>query len=234
MGVDDEGAFFLNFRNTADVGARVKAALEPYQDEVFEEARRSAAPRESFEARAADALERALCGERGDQTTPQAAGRIKTIVRVDLAALRRGWAESGELCEIAGLGQIPAAAARELLADSFIAGIITDGADPKLVANFGRGATAIQQTALEFTQPSCDNVACGRTLFLQNDHRDDWAHILRTFYEDLDRLCDHCHDLKTHHGWRLKPGTGKRRFLSPEQQTLEGWNLDPPGDPPAA
>ena len=105
--------------------------------------------------------------------------------------------------------------------EAFLAAIVTDGVDVRAVAHLGRKATAHQQTALEFTQPDCDALGCARTMFLQTDHRTGWALTHDTVLDDLDRLCEHHHDLKTNHGWRLAPGHGKRRFLPP---------AEPPGD----
>jgi hypothetical protein len=34
----------------------------------------------------------------------------------------------------------------------------------------------------------------------------------------MDRLCQHCHDLKTHHDWSLVDGVGKRAFVPPDDQ----------------
>ena len=86
------------------------------------------------------------------------------------------------------------------------------------MAHLGRKTTAHQQTALEFTQPDCEVLGCPRTMFLQTDHRTGWAKTKDTVFDDLDRLCEHHHALKTHHGWRLEPGHGKRRFLPSGEQ----------------
>ncbi|HZP30535.1 MAG TPA: hypothetical protein VFC99_16405, partial [Acidimicrobiia bacterium] len=50
----------------------------------------------------------------------------------------------------------------------------------------------------------------------ENDHREDWAHTHLTVLEWTDRVCDHHHDLKTHHGWAFVPGHGKRPFVPPD------------------
>lgn len=140
---------------------------------------------------------------------------IKVIVRIDHQALTRGHTIAGETCDIVGLGTIPVSTVKEMMGDAFLAAIVTDGVDVRSVAHLGRQATAHQQTALEFTQPDCDVLGCARTMFLQTDHRTGWAKTKDTVYDDLDRLCEQHHALKTHHGWRLEPGHGKRRFLPP-------------------
>ena len=46
-----------------------------------------------------------------------------------LAALRRGRTKAGEVCDIVGLGPLPASTARTMLADAFLAAVLTDGHD---------------------------------------------------------------------------------------------------------
>ena len=61
----------------------------------------------------------------------------------------------------------------------------------------------------------CSNIACNRTIALQIDHRTPWADDPRTLLDNQDPLCPDCHRRKTHHHWRLEPGSGPRRFLPP-------------------
>jgi len=223
-GVDAEGAFWMSVRNTADVGARMMAVLRRHEDEVFER-NRGRGVREKREAYAADALEDALCGPpdqpvAGDQpvATPTRRRRtdVKVIVRIDLAALRRGHTQPGELADIAGLGPVPVSTIRAMLDDAFLATVLTDGTDVRTVTHHGRRPNAFQQTVLELTHPTCDAAGCSRQWFLETDHRTDWSKVQVTDLTGLDRLCEHHHDLKTHHGWRLVAGTGKRPFVPPD------------------
>jgi hypothetical protein len=78
-----------------------------------------------------------------------------------------------------------------------------------------RPFNAQQRTVLEYRDPQCAVLGCTATARLERDHRDDWAHTHTTDAHCADRLCDPHHDLKTRHGWRLEPGTGKRRLLPP-------------------
>jgi len=223
-GVDAEGAFWMSVRNTADVGARMMAVLRRHEDEVFAR-NRGRGVREKREAYAADALEDALCGPpdtpvAGDQPvaapTRRARPPVKVIVRVDLAALRRGHTQPGELADIAGLGPVPVSTIRAMLADAFLATVLTDGIDVRTVTHHGRRPNAFQQTVLELTHPTCDAEGCSRQWFLETDHRTDWSKVQLTDLTGLDRLCEHHHDLKTHHRWRLVEGTGKRPFVPPD------------------
>lgn len=87
------------------------------------------------------------------------------------------------------------------------------------VVHKGRKPTAHQVTALLWISPTCSAQGCSN-LRCQIDHRTGWAVTRTTRLEDLDRLCSFHHDLKTHHGWRLVDGTGKRPFV-PQQRRPE-------------
>jgi hypothetical protein len=140
------------------------------------------------------------------------------LLRVDLEALVRGRVEGDELCEITGLGPVPVATARALLSESILKLVITNGIDVANVTHLGRGPTVAQRIALLWSSPGCDVRGCSSTISLQADHRVPWANDQVTELANLDHLCSHHHRLKTHHGWALIPGVGKRPIV-------------PPGDP---
>ncbi|MFN8016490.1 MAG: hypothetical protein U0P45_00015 [Acidimicrobiales bacterium] len=142
---------------------------------------------------------------------------MKVIIRIDWEALMRGHTVAGETCDIPGLGPLPVSAVRELMEDAFLAAIVTKGRDVHTVAHLGRGLNAHQRTAIEWTGTICSNIACNRTVAVQMDHNLPWAQDQRTKLDNIDPLCPHHHQLKTHHGWHLEPGTGRRRFLPPDQ-----------------
>ena len=139
------------------------------------------------------------------------------LVRVDLAALLRGYPVGDETCEIAGYGPVAVSAVREMLEtrDPFLAAIVTRGEAVVGVAHLGRRANARQQSALEWLYPTCAVDGCNALSFLENDHREDWARTGITVFDLLDRLCSHHHRLKTTEGWALVTGQGKRSFVSP-------------------
>jgi len=142
---------------------------------------------------------------------------VKVIVRIDHTALVRGHTIPGETIEVAGLGPISVNTARELMHDAFLAAVITKGHDVCTAAHLGRTPTAYQRTALEAQHSCCTNLGCNGTIGIQIDHREPWADTHHTPTDGLDPLCPHCHRLKTHHGFQLEPGTGRRRLLTPEQ-----------------
>jgi hypothetical protein len=81
--------------------------------------------------------------------------------------------------------------------------------------HLGRGPTAAQRIALLWSSPKCSNEACSGT-FTQIDHRTPWVATKQTVLAQLDPLCTHDHRLKTHHGWSLVDGVGRRAFVPPD------------------
>jgi hypothetical protein len=137
------------------------------------------------------------------------------LLRIDFTALQRGYTQGEEICEIAGIGPIPVTRARELLSDSAIKLIATKGQQVANVTHFGRKPTTAQRAALLWSQPTCTVAGCDHSI-VEIDHRDDWRKTYRTRLEGLDPLCPHHHRLKTHHGWALVEGTGKRAMVPPD------------------
>ncbi|HKA83854.1 MAG TPA: DUF222 domain-containing protein [Acidimicrobiales bacterium] len=234
---DAEGAWNLSARGTPDAGSRFNAVLNPIIDELFQAAR-SAGRRETREAYAFDALielarrsgrEGAAPGPRGAPDTSRAEGSGSqparasnpthlALLRIDLEALVRGRVKGDEVCEVAGVGPVPVSTARDLLGDSIVKLVITNGVDVANVTHLGRGPTAAQRVALLWTSAGCVVEGCSSTIGIETDHRVPWADDRVTELANLDRLCSHHHDLKTRQGWALAPGTGKRPMV-------------PPGDP---
>ncbi len=225
---DSEGAWNFVARGTPEDGARFRFAHQPIVDEMFKKARREDR-KETREAYAFDAFielaHRAAAPEAGN--TSKSSPRFMTLIRADLEALRRGWVEGDEVCEIAGLGPIPVATARDLLGDAVLKLVITKGVDVINVTHLGRSATAAQQAALWWQSPTCTAEECTRTRRLENDHEIGWAETRRTRVDELDPLCTHEHSLKTNHGWALVAGTGRRPFVPPDDPRHPKYR-DPP------
>jgi hypothetical protein len=221
--------FHFKAEGTVASGVRLTEALQPLIDQILGE-HRTAGQRRSRDAYAYDALMRLVdqATTAGGTTTPDATEptataskggkapkvRHRAIIRIDHAALVRGRVEGDELCEITGLGPIPIRTALALLGESTLHLVMTKGVDVANVTYLGRGPNAAQLVALQWAQPMCSNRACtGR--WLQTDHRDDYAADPITELPNLDRLCPHCHRLKTYKGWMLVAGTGRRDFVPP-------------------
>ena len=207
---DQSGTWHLHASGLPDDGARIMAALGPFADKAFGAARREGR-RERPEAYAFDALV-ALANAGGG-----GAPSYEVMVRVDQAALLRGYALAGEACELPGFGTVTPQAVCDMIdtGDPFLKAVVTKGKDVIGVAHLGRRPTAHQQTALDWLFPTCGAEGCGtRAGFLQTDHREDWAATHVTMFDLLDRLCPHHHRMKTHQGWALVEGRGKRPFVA--------------------
>ena len=211
---DAEGAWRLEARLCPDEGAKVLAALDVHGRRIFAGARRDGR-REPYDAYAADALVALAEGGGGGGKGPKAVVQV----RVDHAALVRGHVEGGEVCDIPGVGPIPVATARELLADGVLKVVVTKGVDVVAVAHGGRTVPAHVRSALETRDPTCVVPGCDVRDRLEIDHLVSFAEGGPTTLENLARLCHRHHALKTHQGWVLagRPGA---------------WAWDPPPEPP--
>jgi hypothetical protein len=149
----------------------------------------------------------------GPPRKSEASGRM--VARLDIAHL---WGAPGDTtCEIAGVGTVSLDALRAALPDPWVQLVITRGKDVLNVTNIGRGADLWQQAALDWTHRGrCSNIACSRTVQIQNDHRVPWADEQVTELPNLDPMCIPDHRKKTHRGWELVEGTGRRAFVPPD------------------
>jgi Domain of unknown function (DUF222) len=251
---DAEGGWNIQARGSADAGALFNAALDPVIDEVFRSARRDGR-HESRDAYAFDALlelvrrarahiagqaaaERAdhdadMATDRSPRRPPSPNPSFLALLRVDLDALVRGRTEGDELCDIAGVGAIPVRVARNCLSEAVLKLVITRGIDVVNVTHLGRGPTAAQRVALLWNSPWCTNSRCSHTLQIQYDHRKPWTEVRETTVDNLDRLCGPCHKRKTHDGWALVEGKGRRPLVPPDDpRHADNRVARPRGDPP--
>jgi hypothetical protein len=125
------------------------------------------------------------------------------VVRVDLAALLRGHAEDGELCEIDNQGPIPVPMARDLANDSFLRLVFHHAGDIRAVSHLGRTINRCLRTALVHRDTTCVVPGCGVSLGLEIDHLVPFAEGGPTELDNLALLCHHHHFLKTYEGWVL-------------------------------
>ena len=218
--VGEDGACNLKGKMTVANGALVKAALAPFEDSIFKQARKSGA-HERPEAYAADALmalcERASASDSGMSSSATKTTRPNAVIniRVDIDALKRGHTEHGEICEIAGVGPIPVATATEYLGEAFLKLLVVDGVDIKTVAHMGRAIPAPLRTAVEERDRLCQVPTCDMSVGLEIDHIVPFAEGGAASLENLVRLCKRHHLQKTHDGYRLEklaggPLTGSR------------------------
>jgi Domain of unknown function (DUF222) len=255
---DAEGAWNVQGRSTADAGALFNAALDPIIDQVFRAARREGRhePRDAYafdallelarraggqaaEAATGDAVPEPgdadhamVVGDRSPWPSPNRNPSFLALLRVDLEALVRGRIERDELCDIAGVGAVPARVARRLLGDAILKLVITKGIDVVNVTHLGRGPTAAQRIALLWSSPWCTNSQCSHTLRIEHDHRKPWTEVHETTLDNLDRLCGPCHKRKTNDAWGLVEGKGRRPLVPPSDPRHPGnRTARPRGDP---
>lgn len=78
-----------------------------------------------------------------------------------------------------------------------------------------RGFGIHQLTALGWSQPLCQVAGCNHTAMVETDHRVGWVIDPVSDLSNADRLCVQHHRMKTHHGYHLEAGTGRRRLVPP-------------------
>ena len=233
-----DGAAQLVYQSTSEDVAEVAAALEPFTRAAFDAARVEGRhePHQAYTADGMLAMARAAVAGRDAETGARPVP-AKVLVRVDWDALLRGYPIDGETAEIAGIGPVPVDAIRDIIAtgDAFLAAVVTKGVDVVNVAHLGRRPTAAQLTGLLWRDPTCQVEGCSRIWGLENDHVVDWADSHLTLLSLLRRYCSHHHRLKTHHGWDLVDGTGKREMVPPHDprhprnRGAPARGPDPPG-----
>jgi Domain of unknown function (DUF222) len=216
---DPDGAARLDVRLTPEAMADVVAGIEAFEPDIFQAARASGR-KEPYHAYLADALV-AMARAARHADTGRAGGPLATVhVLIDHAALVRGYTVAGETCEIAGIGPVPVATARAIMADAFVTAVVTDGVEVSKVVHLGRTVTAHQRTALEVRDRECVVPGCHVRRHLEIDHVEPWAPTRVTRLDRLARLCHFHHAQKTYQGYRLEGTPGQWRWLKPDDSPV--------------
>ncbi|HXQ91156.1 MAG TPA: DUF222 domain-containing protein [Acidimicrobiales bacterium] len=211
---DPDGALRGEFKLTPDAGARLLSSLDARANELFDRARKTD-NRESPAAYAADALVE-LVTRSAVGATMKPNGSSVVHVRVDAGALRRGYVEDGEVCEIPGVGPVPVSTARSLMSEAFVKLLVTEGVDVLTVCHVGRGVPAHVRSAIEERDPTCVVPGCDVAMGLEIDHwQTPYAEGGRTTLGNLARLCHFHHAMKTYRGFGLGGGPGKWEWQPP-------------------
>jgi len=220
--LDHEGFLRLDTRLTPEAGARVISSIQAEADAIFRQKHKQE-DREAPEAYRADALValvtgRAMTGA-GSRGTGKGTGGARTdtvVIRVDAPALARGHVQSGERCEIAGVGPVPVAAVSRNLPGAWVKIVFRDTKEVKGVCHVGRTVTAHQQSALEERDPTCVWPGCSVSHGLESHHFvEDYADCGTTSLDNLARVCARHHDMITYGGFVLEGGPGQWRFRAP-------------------
>jgi hypothetical protein len=212
-----DGAGRLEARLTPDDFARVQAAIKEEANLVFASARR-AGTKESSSAYEADALVSLVTGAAKKSKASKGGGQPSTLMhlRVDLAALRRGKLNEGEVCEIPGVGPVPLARATSELGDALLKVVVTDGVDVRSVCHVGRTVPGHIRSALEERDRHCVVPGCDIERGLEIDHfKVPFAEGGPTELWNLARLCKWHHYLKTHCGYALEGEPSQWEWRAP-------------------
>ena len=243
---DGEGARHLNISGPVDSVSAIEAELDRRLSVLIRQ-RPAGEPLECRDAMVFDAaVEMARRSQRADDPVDgegrKGQGRPEhlALLRLDVAALWRGYVEGDELCEITGLGPIPVAVARRLLGNAVLKLIITKGEAVAQVTSLTRGPTQAMRYAMLWTSPTCVVEGCTRTI-TEYDHRwgAEYKDTRHTRLDETDPTCHTHHDLHTHHGWALVNGVGKRPMVPPDDPRHPRHThgpapgTGPPGHPPS-
>lgn len=207
---DADGAGRIDVCGPVDATARIMAALEPFERELFKTARAAKQP-ERPDAIAFDALV-AMCEASGTGAGASPSQTV-VVVRVDHSAFVRGHTEPGEVCEIAGVGPIPVSVAQRLADDAFLKALIVDGTDVRAVSHLGEGIPARLRTAVEDMYPECCIQGCHLNRNLEIDHNVPREEHGPTELWNLHRLCRFHHRYKHAHKLRLEGKGTNQRFV---------------------
>jgi hypothetical protein len=217
---DVEG--LIEMRGPIDVTASVMAALQPYEAELFDQAR-TAGRRELPETLAFDAMAQMADDAAAERfETGRSRAPATLVIRVDHTAFTRGETVPGEVCEIAGVGPVPVSVAQRLATDAIYKALITDGTDVWVVSHMSRTIPARLRTALIELFSECAIEGCHVDRHLEIDHNTPVEEQGPTALWNLSRLCRFHHDHKHRHNERVV-GEGTNRRLVP---------ADHPPDPP--
>jgi hypothetical protein len=216
-----DGTGRIDIRGPVDATARVMLVVGQYETELFKAAR-AAGTRERPDALLFDAMV-AMADASSGATEPAKGPKATVVVRVDHRAFVTGRTEPGDVCEIAGVGPIPATVAQRLACDSIMKALITDGVDVLAVSHLGRTIPAHLRTALDELYPECTVEGCHVNTNLEIDHNIPVEEQGPTALWNLNKLCPWHHDQKHLHKLRLE-GTGTSKRLVPASRP-------PPDDP---
>ena len=215
--IDGDSAPCGIYKLSPDKGAEVNAAIDAEVQALLKDAKASGET-PSLEALAADALHALVL--RG----PRRPVGINLVM--DAEAAKQGFTSPGQRCEIPGIGLIPVAIGRKLLAGG--ASVRALPADPALLPEYEcdqRRYPAWMTDWLNQRYPNCGQPGCDRDAHLYIDHVVGLAEGGTTNIYNLWRLCWYHHDLKTTKGWMVQGEPHDWELVPP---TGEPGGPDPP------
>jgi hypothetical protein len=209
-----EGGVRVQVYLTEESWGKCLPALNQRADLLFRQGRK-AKVHERRDQYLADAFVELVSGKGSGETRPGV--QVQCIVRVDASVLRNGSVAGGEMCEIAGVGPVGADVAYDLLGESFVRLLVTDGADVTTITGTRRYIPARLEAALIERDRCCVVPECDIDVGLQIHHwRRDVRDLGPTTLDNLCRICTVHHDLATNSGWKLTGGPGQWGWVGPD------------------
>ncbi len=221
---DPDGTFNLFAKLDPVSGAFVEQALAETVDALWRaehpDRAPSAAPRDSFERRRADALielcHRSTTGEQAvteTGNTTAATGNttggsgVEVLVVIDYQTLLGDLDDLG-VATLADGTPIPAGVARRLACEHGIIPVVFDGDSVLLdLGSKRRFATAAQRRMLQLRSSTCEFAGCTMPAHAcRAHHLDPWARTPLTDYAGLAWACHTHHSYIHNDGWQLRAG----------------------------
>ncbi len=223
---DTDGTWCLTVRGTPDAGARFGAALDPIIDDIFRTAR-AEGRREPHDAYAFDALIELADRARNGGTTRRSGPPIwPCYASTSKRCAEARWKATS--C-VRSPGSAPS---RSVSPSTCWANRSSNWSSPG-ASRWPTSPTSAEAPPWPNASPCCGchpsastKVATGggpRSTTASTGPRP-----TTPASTNLDRLCVHDHQLKTHHRWALIPGTGRRAFVPPTDPRHPD-HVSPPG-----
>ncbi len=218
-------------------GAFIDKVLDHFQTQIFEAARK-AGEREPFDAYRADALvamaHAAMTGGASGSCGSKARSssvRHAIVVTVPHSLFTGVGHQPGDICQVPGVGPVPASVVADLLAhDPIVKAVVTKGRDITAVATLTRTIKEdLRLAVLAVNDFSCGVPGCTNNRFLDLDHEQLFSKGGPTSYSNLRPLCSFHHDQRTAEGYELEGRPGSYRWIDPKGDPI---CADPGADPP--
>ena len=219
---DDEGGWNFIARGTPEAGAKFRAAHGPIVDEMFKTAR-AEDRKESRDAYAFDALIELAERTRGERTAKKTAPGFTALIRADIEALQRGTRSARSPASDPSPPPSPAtsSATRSSSSSSPKASTSPTSRISAAAPQSRRRSRSGGNHPCAPTKTAREPSGCRTTI------GSDGPKTHRTRLDELDRLCEHDHDLKTYYGWALIAGQGRRPFVPPDDPRHPKYRAPP-------
>lgn len=239
--VGRDGIWRLSARLPVIDGALVDKALDFFQNEIFNQARKKG-EREPFDAYRADALvaliRTAMAGpsdQPGEDQPSDQSSKKRSSIRKKSSAIRHtivvtvphtvfqpGGLREGEVCLVPGVGPVPQSVVHDLLEeDPVIRAVVTRGREITAVATLTRTIKRdLRLAVLAAHDFECAAPGCTNNRFVQLDHEIEFSRDGPTSYDNLRPLCTFHHNQRTRENYELQGQPGSYEWVGPDNTVL--------------